>query len=235
MSDNPFVWDGSDLGCIVDEQVIGITTTSTNTYWRLKIEDHTAICIVRTSRTTHPAIIDELKEVFHLPKLGTHRVTYHNKLYLLIKAPLTPNETAAQEELTLLQVSIDDPKFRSQIQDILMFREALGISKTYERSIIIRNSLDPLPMSFYEPLMTFTEKRMIPTNLIQKWFTCPDLAINIRRWLKVTNTQQVPALIHKLRSQIEDVINRVDRTHIGYVSLIINRITYYLMFGNVWE
>src|SRR5437867_13336300 len=76
---NPFVWDGSDLGPLHPSCVVGLATTGTTTkrrYWCLDIGGHRVVCRIRQCATTFPNIIDELKPVFGLPKLGTHRCTY---------------------------------------------------------------------------------------------------------------------------------------------------------------
>lgn len=241
---NPFLWDGSDLGNILDENIKAITEVDDVTYWKISLNEQEEICIVRRISTTCPCLIDELKLIFGLPKLGTHRVTYQNKLLLLIKATVN-KEGCIEKEITLDNFSLphilNNNTFISRVQELLVFRDLLGISKSYEKSIIIRWRYDssesayrPYPVSFYEPGMKpFIKNRIIPKNISDKWFSKNDSDISsvTRRLLNVSKVEDIPDAIYNLRINIEKTIERVDRTLIFYVTFILDRISHHIMLS----
>ncbi len=246
-------WDGSDLGILEAEQVIeeGATPLNRDKYWKLQLNEETIFyCFYKLIKVNHACLSDELKAVFGLSnsKVGTHRIKYKNRVYLLIKPALT-DDGIIQEEWKLDYVTNikEHPLFVRQVQELFTVRELLGITSNYDSSVHLRYPKssksqklmgmdDPFPISFYEPKMApETHGKMLPKTVLDRWFNCKsyetDLSQVARRILGVTSPNQVPQVLYKLRLKIEQTINRVDRDLIAFVTPILDRVRSRLLYG----
>lgn len=233
--DSIFKWDGSDLGTITDNNIVAETINNKDKYWKVKMGEEETVCQIKITNTTAPFIIDELKPLFGIPKNGTHKAKYKNKMLLLIKTPVTI-DGYIQDEFTLNNYPlIYSHSFILQVQEVFVFRELVGISKTYESSIRVRwNSKlkKPYPISYHEPKMTpYIEERVIPNTVLDKWFNKTDIGSVTRRLLNVTSDKDITEVIHLMRTKIENIINRLDKDSIIISSLIIDRITSRLLYN----
>jgi hypothetical protein len=114
-----------------------------------------------------------------------------------------------------------------QIQEIFTFRELLGVTCSFDSSIIVREKNKTVyPISFYEPNMTNNDKsKIIPNTVLEKWFNGTSIDDVTKRLLKIHDINNLSMILHKLRGKIEEVIQRVDRNAISYKTFIITRIT----------
>lgn len=245
-------WDGSDLGILEAEQIIeeDVTPLNRDRYWKLKMSEELEFyCFYKQIKVNHACLSDELKVVFGLSnsKVGTHRIRYKNRTYLLIRPALT-EDGIIQEEWKLDYVTNirEHPLFVRQVQELFTIRELLGITSNYDSSVRLRYPKskshkligmdDPFPISFFEPKMApETQGKMLPKTVLDRWFNCKsyetDLSQVARRILGVTSPNQVPQVLYKLRLGIEQVINRVDRNLIGFVTPILDRVRMRLLYG----
>ena len=76
---NPFKWDGSYLGEVTNLKYLF------EDYCQIEINLYVGYGKIKRSLTVQPCIIDEMKIIFGLPKMGTHWFTYKNKVYILTK------------------------------------------------------------------------------------------------------------------------------------------------------
>lgn len=225
-------WDGTDITNIISDMTIYECKNNKITYWILrKLDSVTGIyndqtCIVRSCKNTTSCLIDELKPIFGLKKLGTHWCKINNRFKLLIK-PVTNKDGYIQEELKLNLCNFPIRKLlKLQIQEIFVFRELLGVTCTYESSIILREGANQIyPMSFYEPNMSLNDTKILPCKILEKWFNHTSVDTVVKRLLKIHNIYNMASTLHDLRTKIEETIERVDRQNIGYKSIILNRIT----------
>ncbi len=127
---NPFVWDGSYLGVITRRNIEDEMEFMNLKYWKINLYGHTQVCIIRRTMTSCPCISDELKILFGLSKLGTHRVRYRRKLYVLIKPRINQAGGIIRETPISNIESTTNMTFISQVQDIYLFRDVLGLTKT---------------------------------------------------------------------------------------------------------
>jgi len=89
------LWDGSHLGNY-PESIISYTMKVLNTnmkYCRLNINELTIFCSLRKSKekksaTKILALIDELKPIFGLRKVGSHTITISSRLYIIYNVNL---------------------------------------------------------------------------------------------------------------------------------------------------
>lgn len=85
-----FSWDGTDLG-VYDSDIIcncistNIEGDKNDVYWKLNIRQISEIVIAKTFKDSHQLIIDEIKPLFGIPKLGTHTIVIDKKKYIIIR------------------------------------------------------------------------------------------------------------------------------------------------------
>lgn len=222
-----FKWDGTDVTDLISKcDIYGAKFNKLN-YWVIQHPDYDdQVCIVRSTKCSLGCLVDELKPVFGLPKLGTHWCRLGNKVYILIRC-VKNTDGSIKEELTLNMLGSSSSSLLTlQIQEIFAFRELLGVTCSYESSIIIREGkAGPYPISFYEPNMATEDTKVIPFTVLEKWFVDTSMDEVVKRLCRVNNINRLPTVLHELRTSIEEVIDRVDRRAITYKNCIVNRIT----------
>lgn len=225
-----FKWDGSDVTEIISQSDIYGAKYNKKNYWVIRHTDPNSnitseeTCMIRNSKNSLPCLIDELKPVFGLQKIGTNWCVHKGKFKILYKIVKTP-ENYIKEESTLDKYEVTDNLFKMQIQEIYTFRELLGITCSYDSSIIVRTSrYGVYPVSYYEPNMQMEDTKVIPYLVLEKWFG--DLSIDdvVKRLLSINNIDKMAVTVFNIRSSIEKVIEHVDRRLISYQSCIMNRV-----------
>lgn len=231
-----FKWDGTDVTNIISRSNIYEAKYGKYKYWTLTFPQtdqtlsnetfETVTVCVRNSKNTLPCLVDELKPVFELHKIGTHWCRYGGKFKILYKCSFT-NEGYIKEEITLdtgkdFDIKFSDITFKLQVQEIFAFRELLGITCSYLSSVIIR---DDKAISYYEPGMLTVDKKIIPFTVLDKWFDDSSVDQVVMRLCKINSVDKLVGILHSLRMKIEQIIIRTDRRNIGYKDCIMNRIT----------
>lgn len=230
-------WDGSNIADIInDEKTIieeGLYPQKKTVYWRISNGKQIDFCIVRQSTSTFACLIDEIKPVFKLEKVGTHWVRYKNKILILHRAKIRDKKIIF--EVTLDQIGYH-PTLEYEIQKIFTFRELLGISKSFEKSILLRDNIlsdtKITPISFYEPNMVPSKnEKVISNKILDKWFKDTTLDDSVKKLLKVKNHEDMGKVMCELRSQLDNVIERVDPTAIMHADEILSRVRSRLQFA----
>jgi len=222
-----FRWDGTDVTDIISQSDIYEAKYSKYKYWIIQHtkSDNTEVCIVRTCKSSISCLIDELKPIFGLQKLGTQWCKQGGKIRVLIRCVKT-TEGYVKNEITLDQIDVSTNLLKLQVQEIFAFRELLGVTCSYSSSIIIRQGKNSFyPISFYEPTMLTTDKKIIPFTVLEEWFDDSSIDKAVKRLCKINTIERLGIVLHNLRSKIEETINRVDRSAISYKACIMNRIT----------
>lgn len=221
-------WDGSHLGEFKHDIICGTCEINGDRYCKFNINDHIFYAHIKTVTDNISCLVDELKELFGLRKLGTHTVRIHSKLYLLIKAntikSATKNEMSIIEDISINKVAInptDNVLFQREVQKIVVFRELLGISAGGRNIIRIRYDLDgPYPLSYIENNIDY-DKHKITLQIYRKWFA--DLSISDILPKIVNYGDDLTETIAQYRGEIEKVITRVNKDYIWISSFIVNR------------
>ena len=229
-----FNWDGTDVSDIINTSEIFEAKYNKRTYWVIREPNPESkpesnpteeTCLVRSCKTNLPCIIDELKPIFGLQKLGTHWCKYKGKVKQLIKC-VRGTEGYVTEEITLNQINDISPLLILQVQEIFTFRELLGITCSYDSSIIVRQTKNGMyPISFYEPNMVMENSKVIPFTVLDKWFENSSIDDVVKRLFKINDINRLDKLLQQVRNSIEITIERVDRSAISYKTSIMNRIT----------
>jgi hypothetical protein len=234
-------WDGTFLGKINKTNILQIIKFKKDTYWKIKIGEMTFHCLAKQSKNTYPCIIDELKYLFKIPKLGTHYCKINSKIYILVRV-LTGNIYDINVDVKLNELQYDDPLFMDKVRRIYAFRELLGITVSTDNSIRVReryeisenNNLDDElkgesdldfwdPISFREPNFNF-EKSIISKKVLKKLFHNQYQfllgyvynLLNFNTQTKLPNGKTKCNLkneLLKLSSIIDDVITRIDKSN----------------------
>lgn len=231
-------WDGSYLGIYPGTIILAKTKTTHGCYMKLQITDIVEnkpidiYCLARLIKNFFPAIIDELKTIFRLPKLGTHTLHIDKGLYLIVKVPLSKGIII--EDRTLNEIPINPRNnllFCQQVQEILCFRDLLALPASYERSIHVRyvEPYPPYPLSFHENGMDFTEhkKPIISKHLMKKWFGETSVSTVLLRLLRISveDLYNFHEILAKYRKDIEETINRVNKDSIWCSTFILSRLS----------
>lgn len=248
-----FKWDGSEVTDIISKSDIYEANYGKYKYWVIANQDITQqnitqqnttqqnatcqnaachspegrseICMIRTSKTNIPCLIDEIKTIFNLPKIGTHWCKQGGKVRILIKCPKTP-EGYIKEEISLSEIKNPTNLLKLQVQETFAYRELLGVTCSYNSNINIREGKNgPYPVSFYEPNMLVTDNKIIPFTVLEKWFDETSIDQVVKRLCQIDNINDLPTLLHTLRGKLDIIIDRVDKRNISFKFCIINRIT----------
>lgn len=235
-SNNPFIWDGSYLGRICNENIIDIFSHSGIKYWKLNIYGHERICMIRLITNGTASICDEMKEYFGQSKLGTHRIKHNTKLYLLIEARLDPQGRVI-EEITIDNIySSRSQDFKRRAREVFVFRDIFGLSMTREKSIVVRWSdksyIPPYPVSFTENEMQFKEDIDVITIASEKkWFDGIDINDVFKSMLKVESESDISERVSYIRNKLEQTIERIDRDLIWIVQPVMEKLIRRLVSG----
>jgi Fe-S-cluster formation regulator IscX/YfhJ len=217
-------WDGS---YITNIKVIKDFNIKKTRYWKFEYQNIIDYCIVKTLEDNVKCLIDELKPVFGLSKLGTHRINYNSNRYIMIKAnyTMTNTHTFIVYDMCLSELTNIDDKLIKQVQEIYAFRNIVGLVYNNDMAIIIRNNKKFFyPISYREKTINFKQNGLSDA-LYDKWFSNTTLSECICRLTGFDKDEnKMGEKLNIYRKKIEEVINRVDKNYIWIVNFIIERI-----------
>src|SRR5579885_3199916 len=94
------VWDGSYLGQIATTDVTELQVQPQGEirrdpkarYYLININGRSiGPCLMKSQQSSFPCLIDEIKSIFGLPKLGTHQIRVGNIFCIIIQVPVDSN------------------------------------------------------------------------------------------------------------------------------------------------
>ena len=203
-----FSWDGSFLGNVKKKDMQFVQTLHGYKIYDIIFPKGDLRCMAKQITTSLPSLSDEFKPIFSLSKIGTHRIKCSGKLYLLI-----PENRLFSDKLSQTK---DVNKIRSEeIRKIFVYRELLGLRSTHHGSIRVDTTET---LSFVESSIQMdVHVSVIPATAIRRWFSEVTFEDQLQ---KMSETQEVA----RLRWQLEDVVNRIDKNYIWIVNVIIRRL-----------
>jgi len=228
-----FNWDGSNITEFINKKEIKIYEgeNEKKTYWLIENEESKTkeIVLVRSSVNILPCLIDELKIIFNLEKIGTHWLKFHGKIYIIFRIEMEDENVL--DEITLDQYKYDK-NIEKEVQRIFLFRELLGLTMNFEKNIILRNkSLYIQPISFYETNMKpGNSGKVLPSTILDKWFKNTDLDTSTRVFFNIDKIENMNEILLTLKTKLEKVFNRVDPNSIMNIDEILTRIRSRLQF-----
>lgn len=201
-------WDGSFIGKISSQDMIYINTILGYRFYDIRLENSLLRCMAKQIANALPSIFDEIKQIFAISKIGTHRIKCNGKLYLLIH-----ESRVFSDKLSKIQDLTDSNN--NDIRKIFIYREIVGLRSTHRGSI--RLYQDEV-LSFVENSMVLdVHKSVLPKSSVKKWFKEITVDDELRAIMN-NKTSQI------LRWEIEKIVNRIDKNFIWIVGIIIERL-----------
>lgn len=147
-------WDGTYIGTVSwkgNISLVGVIAGSNGTYWKLSVSGQEEYALVQQCNDMLPALLDNLKEVFGLHRIGTHICKRNSELYVLYRAVW--DEEGVLEDVPLSQLALSLPsscRCANEISRTFLFRWLFGLRST-QASIKIRTENDfSYPVSMNE-------------------------------------------------------------------------------------
>lgn len=166
---SPLIWNGTYLGTFTDDNILYKFYAGTFEYWIINYQGYLTTCMIKLSKYYNQCLVDELKMLFGLSKLGTHYASYKDKYVILTRARTTSDNKYIVTDYTLncnkitkgagkvptpntndkniIGASIEDNTVDpllvplvSKIREIYIFRDLLGLQKSTDSCIAIRRS-----------------------------------------------------------------------------------------------
>lgn len=239
-----FKWDGSDIGvidekCILEKHKIEDTNEE---LWIISVDGKTKIEVqVKNVKDKFQCLIDELKPIFGLFKQGTHFAICGKKKYMLIKSSIVRTIKGGILHYRLsgnLRDSSYDVKnqvFVEQVRAIYGFRYLFGITQSCDRLIRMRyykyGNPEPVGTSEVTTSIDIRKVKSIPNTIMKKWFTeskvNPEIIFirTLSRLVRIHNEQEIKdiELITRYSNAMYEIVNRIDKSYISYISMVIKR------------
>ena|SRR5436190_10553497 len=220
MSEDPFKWNGTFLGKIEDDNIVQIFKYNNFEYWNIQINGYYTSCLIRKTTTYTPCIVDELKPIFGLIKLGTHYGYYKNGYVIFIRAQTDITGKYIYGDTTLGDIANEiktDTELITKIKHIYVFRDLLCLSKSTDNSIGIRRSRQGYlyPVSLIdtnikiEKLCNLEKSTYLPESVFNRWFVNTSPSTILKHMCKLYNRDKVSSLIFKFKSRIDTVVRNV--------------------------
>ena len=236
---DPFTWDGTSLGIISENQILAKYNLGTLEYWAITKDKYSTICIVRKCKDYTPCIVDELKPLFGLAKLGTHYARYNSRYYILIRSRMDKEKGYLTPEVFLKEYS-NNIELKDKIKNIYVFRDILGIGKSNDDSIILRRSPindEIFPISLLdkcinvEKLSDLSISTSIPETIFKRWISDDSPSRILCKMFKVHNEAMIVKKLYNLKSKMNIILKRVsDNEYIDLSDILISRISNKLQF-----
>lgn len=211
------MWDGSYLGDL-DKFI----TSSVNEFDLVRItfrglyygsEKNLKAQVYKYSDNV-PLIIDELKMVFGMAKVGRHVATIEGKHYLLCQDGL---ECQLSEYKELLPI---DKELKHSIARCYVFRWIMGLTLNTDSSIRMRiNKFGTYAHSYREVGIKYTTSK-ITSIAVKSWFVDECEVEQIVKEF-VNNRPHI-----EIRMNIESIIRRIDPEYVWMISYILDRIVF---------
>lgn len=165
----------------------------------------------------HPSIsclVDELKPLFGLDKIGTLRGHFRGSP-IVIQRCLTDDQGYPLVEQPIQLV----PQYLPSIKRCLMFRDLLGLNTKLSNLRLRQQAVSYDDVSFKD---VGPSTSVLTRSLRNQLFT--DYKVELREMIQLTDPQDIVQILTTVRSQVEGVINRVDRDLIWVADRICRRI-----------
>lgn len=227
-------WDGSFLNpasAKIEHQGVDYTT--------LRLAAGIVFCILKTPKDNFPYMVEEIKEIFGIPRSGTHRIVINFKTYMLCQVNLSDTGQVIQEtplhRLEKGHLLRKDVLFQKQVQRLLVFGDILALSNTGEPNVRIRRVPEGyLAVTGNEFHTTLDKGTDYDYNVLKKgvfweWFGENTTMNDVAREMVGFEKENLVELCAALRKKLEGIILRHDKNYIWYSNFIIDRLSRYLL------
>jgi hypothetical protein len=208
------IWDGSYLGRFDKEDIISRKNMFPYNRYTVVVKmdgmSLTIDCTMATASNLYPCIVDEIKPILGLVKIGTHSVRYGKTLYIMYNMPyecrlLTEDEAKTGEECTDLKI---------MVQDTYVFRLVVGLGCNFDSSIALVNGV---PTSYRCTCDIKGDMAPDMSRKAQQFWFVDSVKDSIHRMVACCGRS------YTMRCKIQDVINRIDKSLIWLDNYIYGR------------
>ena len=221
-----FEWNGTCLGEISKNNITTVKINN-NKYWIIRFGDRRLISEVIHTSNKLASIIDELKVIFKIAKLGTHRAILDGKEYLLTRPRIVNNSIVLEPSILDIKKT-NKISFIHRVQEVYLFRVVMGALSNAEKMIYIRKPIksyiSPYPVCRHIMDVKTTSMKL-PMVTMKRWYGSLTLADVARRLFQMYDMTQLGDIIGSLNVTIENIIRGIDKTLVHIGSLVINNIT----------
>lgn len=240
---NPFKWDGSFLGNITDSQIMQIFYYDNFEYWTIVHQGYATVCQVRKSKKYTQCLVDELKPLFGLIKIGTHYGNYKAGYVILLRARTTLSGDAIVADCMLSEApNLSDSEISDRIKQIYVFRDLLCLTKSTDSTIALRVNDGAnrvvYPLSLIdssidlERMSNHLMSTYLPETAFNKWLLNESPSLILQKMCNVYNRDSIMSRIDKLRTDILIITRRVCGHYFeDFVSVICNRLLSKLQYS----
>jgi len=248
-------WDGSYIGSF-NNIINNKWVNNNNKYISLNLYDKILYCKYYCTEDLFQCIVEDIKGIFNIIKIGFHRIRINNKHYFIYKIPVENNVLIDEISINRLLKNDSikkDSKFKEKVLEILVFSELLALKNTSEKKINVRvhNISGEIEYLLVCVNTTHTiatdglDNTVITKNVYANWFgesmtlsdgikklinnrtNKPRLPFNINDDLTEKNLTSV---LIELRNILENIILLYDKQYLWYINFILDRITKHLIF-----
>lgn len=233
-SDIDFEWNGSHLGTYKKNIIDWKLETKRAKYCQLNINGKVLVCQIRNVKSHLPCIIDEIKPLFGISKLGTHDLYIGKTMYQIIKARVPSLTGGLQEDhrldemLEIYKKMENLPDYvKREVQKIYIFRNIMGIPQNFDRSIRVRISNNLMtPLSFTESKMDPQFHKAMSKTCIRKWFDNDESIIKelLNEMLQTKTDEDVEYKIPLIRGEMDNIFSRINKDATMYKTFIIRNL-----------
>jgi hypothetical protein len=217
-------WDGSFLGTFSRKCIVcKIQTKNTGlVHHRLVLnlegEDNHVMCQMKRYRNVDlPCVLDELKTVFGVSKVGTHHIQIGKTHYVLYRSHLKD---------CVLTKLLGDEKHAivSSMQQNILYRMLMCIPEIQNAHFLCRPGKGAL--SFHETKTLIDKENVCPTeSFLCYWFGDESIDQHFQAFFKPHSSQEEwLSYLMTLKKELETVVERVHPDYIWMVAHIIERI-----------
>ena len=209
-------WDGSHIGDYDSDIILNTVAHYPYNMYLIYISNlmiEPRWVSMHKSDSKYPCIIDEIKTIMGITKIGTHSLLIKRTLYILYNVLSYPKllrdlDVNQIEGLYLSQLKV-------KVQDTFVFRMIVGLSSNQESSIILVNGC---PSSYRNKIDLDEDKNPdISQIMVKKWFV-DTIEDSIRRFIYPSERT------FHMRQRIQVVINRIDKDLIWIDNFIMDRL-----------
>lgn len=225
-------WDGSYLGCFPRKCIKCKIHNKTNgiLHHILCLEEGTKkiTCQMKKYSDVHlPCILDEIKPLFGIPKIGTHRIQIGKTHYILYKSHLS--------DMLITKFNTKEKKMvKKYMKPNIAFRMLLCVSTIQNSSFIYKRNQKHSPIfSAYETKTSLGVSNVFPSEHFAKFWLDNDENVDLYLSefisLLIENSAQSNKLefLVKLQSDLEKIINRVNSDYVWLISPLIQELHKY--------
>lgn len=216
---HPFTWDGSDIG-FIDPYIRKWKPYKGQTLLFLHGGFKAYANRLDEKSGSISLIADELKPLFGLKKLGRHKC-------LIGDNPAIITKIEGQESIFTTEKGENNPKLIPYVQKCYVYRWALGLSSNVDSSLWIRSYTSGVSIvtSYLEIKYMYPEEKdkkqisRIPDVAVKKWF-----GNDWSKTVEIVENMFDEKSLAKVRLEVDSIIRRIDRSHVGWAQQILRRI-----------